>query len=783
MDNTVEVEIDSGENGHGTKVNVTVPVGTKRVVSFKDDDEHFTSPEASSSSEITSSGRAHISSTASSISEDNDENNEFGRDQSSKGNQFLEIVPSDELTLVPHPNGNSSHLSGILTVHNRRPDANVLYKVKTTSQEKKISMSRQVQNLKKEKRSASLRERPVIQPGPVNQPPQIVLNQIKPIRKSCDVIDGAIEQLSSMLQEKARTFSTQQQKAQQSLNLLNYERLSNTGSREEKRMLLKLAMTNLQQCQRNGNNLLSSIQAARKAEAENFFKERKYKWRELILFLDRYATTLPLFLGAINDPRASQLVGGIPMFESEMIPVNHLVAAFHEDKWLIAKVEKILASDRYLIDILDLNIYEGDKDKAQFEMSRSQLIPLPRYRAHAKNHRDALFPKDAIVLAKWPTNTVFYKAYVVSTPSDEDETYRVNFDFDLDEKYVDNFNSPEVPQMFVINYIDMAKDDKPDDTVAKTAGNENCEPQSAVGGKAENACNARTNEVLDESIDDAVIVTYERDIENHHDSDFSDVNDEDGRDPVLIEQSQVMTSNHTKAYHEDFDSDIEENFAGDFSSPEVSQMSDTEYLEQSAAGGGAEKISESKNDDSVLHEQLGGISKLSFANPKDDTEIHQDQTEQNQNSKDGQCESGNKVSAGRKSGNSRVSKGEMGHKCNQCSFSSIKSGQLVIHMRSHDGVKIYECDQCSYITDDSSHFSRHIRTCGVENERKLSAVHKSGRVLKRKKCTHCSYTSDVSNVKRHMRTHTGEKPFKCNQCSYAGTQRILLEAHIRVHHI
>ncbi|KAI1706889.1 MSP (Major sperm protein) domain-containing protein [Ditylenchus destructor] len=136
MDNTVEVEIDSGENGHGTKVNVTVPVGTKRVVSFKDDDEHFTSPEASSSSEITSSGRAHISSTASSISEDNDENNEFGRDQSSKGNQFLEIVPSDELTLVPHPNGNSSHLSGILTVHNRRPDANVLYKVKTTSPEK-----------------------------------------------------------------------------------------------------------------------------------------------------------------------------------------------------------------------------------------------------------------------------------------------------------------------------------------------------------------------------------------------------------------------------------------------------------------------------------------------------------------------------------------------------------------------------------------------------------------------------------------------------------------------
>ncbi|KAI1710352.1 MSP (Major sperm protein) domain-containing protein [Ditylenchus destructor] len=135
MDNTVDVEV---VNGDGTKVNITVPAATKRVVSFKDDDEHFTSPEASSSSEVTSPGRAHISSTASSISEDNDDNNEFGRDQSAKENRFLEIVPSDELTLLPYPNGNSnsSHLSGILTVQNRRPDANVLFKVKTTSPEK-----------------------------------------------------------------------------------------------------------------------------------------------------------------------------------------------------------------------------------------------------------------------------------------------------------------------------------------------------------------------------------------------------------------------------------------------------------------------------------------------------------------------------------------------------------------------------------------------------------------------------------------------------------------------
>ncbi|KAI1697162.1 c2H2-type zinc-finger domain-containing protein [Ditylenchus destructor] len=381
-------------------------------------------------------------------------------------------------------------------------------------------MSCQEQNLDNAKQSASLLERRGIRPLLVSN---MIKNQ-KPIRdpKECktktDDTKSIAEERSEAIREKARTFSSQQQKAQQSLNLLHYERHVRSGAKEDKLMLCKLAMKNFQATQRHGNNLLGAIQEARKAQAEKFFIER----------------------------------------------------------------------------------------------------------AHPKYHRDAFFPKDAIVLAKWPTNTVFYKAFVVSTPSDQNEPYRVNFDLDIEDDFVDDFTSPEVPQMFVINYIEMAKGEKSDNAVARTSSNEDRETQSAVGVEAE-------------------------------------------------------------------------------------------------------KIFETKNNDSVLQGQLGGISELSTANVKSAIESLNDQinsvgneystepnSEKNEYPKNLQCESGNKVFAGRKSWNSRVSK--------------------------HKKRQLHKCDQCPYIGKRSDH------------------------------------------LKMHMRRHTGEKPFKCEQCSYASIQKAQLKNHIRAHH-
>lgn len=54
--------------------------------------------------------------------------------------------------------------------------------------------------------------------------------------------------------------------------------------------------------------------------------------------------------------------------------------------------------------------------------------------------------------------------------------------------------------------------------------------------------------------------------------------------------------------------------------------------------------------------------------------------------------------------------------------------------------------------------------------------------LKLNSCTLCGFTSRYTNhVKRHMKTHNGEKPYGCPLCSYASAQLVNLQRHLRIH--
>jgi hypothetical protein len=50
------------------------------------------------------------------------------------------------------------------------------------------------------------------------------------------------------------------------------------------------------------------------------------------------------------------------------------------------------------------------------------------------------------------------------------------------------------------------------------------------------------------------------------------------------------------------------------------------------------------------------------------------------------------------------------------------------------------------------------------------------------KCSECSFAAiEAGHLKRHVRIHTGVKSFKCSECSYATSDASNLKTHLRTH--
>lgn len=111
---------------------------------------------------------------------------------------------------------------------------------------------------------------------------------------------------------------------------------------------------------------------------------------------------------------------------------------------------------------------------------------------------------------------------------------------------------------------------------------------------------------------------------------------------------------------------------------------------------------------------------------------------------------------------SAIHANEKRFKCAKCPAEGFSSrADLSQHMYSHTGKKVFKCSICSRVFLYSSYLARHIR------------IHRGEKPYK---CEYCLLTfSQKCNLATHRRQHTGEMPFVCSVCSRMfATKRSLL---------
>ena len=141
--------------------------------------------------------------------------------------------------------------------------------------------------------------------------------------------------------------------------------------------------------------------------------------------------------------------------------------------------------------------------------------------------------------------------------------------------------------------------------------------------------------------------------------------------------------------------------------------------------------------------------------------------------------------------------------CPICSKMMKSPAQIKRHVRSHTGEKPYSCTFCTFAAVTKGNLNQHIRsmhsetywkyrwhdlsklTCKFAIDRSNISFQNSPIRLGKNQfaCPCCSkIMGSAGDVRRHILTHTGEKPFSCTLCHISFTANGSLKRHMNTVH-